>query len=56
MSSADNHKARSRRGYKKTRMIMAPRHSPMIAHDKRRERKIYRSSISQLFLGKKAAG
>lgn len=55
MSSTDNHKERSRRGYKKQRTILAPGHSPMIAQDKRRQRKIYRSSISQLFLGKKAA-
>lgn len=55
MSSADKHKVRSRRGYRKQRTILAPAHSPMIAMDKRRQRKNYRSSISQLFLGKRAA-
>ena len=56
MSAADNHKARSRRGYRKQCTILAPGHSPMIAQDKRWQRKAYRYSISQLFLGKRATG
>ena len=55
MSSYDNQKARSRRGYAMKHRTLAPSHSPMIAQDKRRQRKNYRSSISQLFLGRKAA-
>lgn len=54
MSSVENRKARSRRGYRKQRTILAPGHSPMIAQDKRRQRKIYRSSISELFFGKRS--
>lgn len=56
MSAADNHKTRSCRGYVMKHRTLAPSHSPMIAQDKRRQRKNYRSSISQLFLGKRATG
>lgn len=54
MSSTDNHKNRSRRGHRKQRTILAPAHSPMIAQDLRKQRKLYRTSISQLFLGKRS--
>ena len=35
MSSATNHKKRSRRGYKMQRTFLAPQQSPLIRHDKK---------------------
>ena len=42
MSSAINHKKRSRRGYQRKRTVLAPSHSPLIAAEKRSLRKLFR--------------
>ena len=52
MSSAINHKKRSRRGYQQ-RKIMAPAHSPLIAADKYAQRKRFREFVKRLKLERK---
>ena len=42
MSSAINHKKRSRRGYQQQKTVLAPAHSPLIATENRRLRKLFR--------------
>lgn len=49
MSSASNHKKRSRRGYKLTRSVMAPSNSPLISRGKREQRKAFRVFMAKLF-------
>jgi hypothetical protein len=53
MSSAINHKKRSRRGYQQQRKIMAPAHSPLIAADKYAQRKRFREFVKRLKLERK---
>lgn len=48
MSSASNHKKRSRRGYKLTRSSMAPSNSPLISRGKREQRKAFREYMKKL--------
>lgn len=48
MSSASNHKKRSRRGYKLTRSSMAPSNSPLISRDKYAQRKAFREYMKKL--------
>ena len=48
MSSATNHKRRSRRGYKLTRSGMAPSNSPLISRDKYAKRKAFREYMKKL--------
>jgi hypothetical protein len=52
MSSADNHKKRSRRGYQRQKTILAPTHSPLIAADKYAQRKRFREFVKRLKLGR----
>lgn len=49
MSSASNHKRRSRRGYKLTRSSMAPSHSPLISRGKYEQRKSFRDFMAKMF-------
>jgi hypothetical protein len=49
MSSAINHKKRSRRGYKMQRTYLAPKHSPLISMDKKQQRKTFRERVQKLF-------
>ena len=49
MSSAINHKKRSRRGYKMQRTYLAPKHSPLISTDKKQQRKTFREFMAKLF-------
>lgn len=49
MSSAINHKKRSRRGYKMQRTYLAPSNSPMISTDKKERRKTFREFMAKLF-------
>lgn len=49
MSSATNHKKRSRRGYKMQRTYLAPKHSPLISQDNKKKRKLFRYMMSRLF-------
>lgn len=48
MSSASNHKRRSRRGYKLTCSSMAPSNSPLISRGKREQRKAFREYMKNL--------
>lgn len=48
MSSAINHKKRSRRGYERQRTVLAPAHSPLIAADKYAQRKRFREFIRRM--------
>ena len=48
MSSAINHKKRSRRGYGRQRSVLAPAHSPLIAEDKYAQRKRFREFIKRM--------
>lgn len=48
MSSAINHKKRSRRGYKRQRSVLAPAHSPLIAADKYAQRKRFRDWLKKI--------
>lgn len=54
MSSAINHKKRSRRGYQQQRKIMAPAHSPLIAADKYAQRKRFHEFVKRLKLGRQS--
>lgn len=49
MSSAINHKKRSRRGYKMQRTVLAPGNSPLISRDKYERRKTFREFMAGLF-------
>ena len=49
MSSAINHKKRSRRGYKMQRSVLAPQNSPMISIDKKAQRKKFRETMAKMF-------
>ena len=49
MSSAMNHKARSRRGYKMQRSVLAPKHSPLISTDKKNQRRKFREFMAKMF-------
>ena len=49
MSSAINHKKRSRRGYRMQRTYLAPKHSPLISMDKKQQRKSFRERVQKLF-------
>lgn len=53
MSSAINHKKRSRRGYERQRSVLAPAHSPLIAADKYAQRKRFREFVKRLKLERK---
>ena len=53
MSSAINHKKRSRRGYRQKRTVLAPAHSPLIAADKYAQRKRFREFVKRLKLERK---
>lgn len=48
MSSAINHKKRSRRGYKRQCSVLMPAHSPLIAADKYAQRKRFREFIRRM--------
>ncbi len=48
MSSAINHKKRSRRGYKMQRSVLAPANSPLISRDKYEQRKSFRDFMRSL--------
>jgi hypothetical protein len=49
MSSATNHKKRSRRDYKMQRSVLAPSNSPLISRDKREQRKSFREFMAKMF-------
>lgn len=49
MSSAINHKKRSRRGYKMQRSVLAPKNSPMISTDKKQKRRAFREFMAKMF-------
>jgi hypothetical protein len=49
MSSATNHKKRSRRGYKMQRSVLAPANSPLISRDKYEQRRKFREFIKKMF-------
>ena len=49
MSSATNHKKRSRRGYKMQRTVLAPQQSPLISREKKEQRKTFRTFMKKLF-------
>lgn len=49
MSSANNHKKRSRRGYKMQRSVLAPANSPLISRDKYKQRKAFREFMAKIF-------
>lgn len=49
MSSATNHKKRSRRGYKMQRSVLAPANSPLISRDKYEQRKSFREFMASPF-------
>lgn len=52
MSSAINHKKRSRRGYQRQRTVLAPAHSPLIAADKYAQRKRFREFVKRMKIGR----
>lgn len=49
MSSAINHKKRSRRGYKMQRSVLAPGNSPLISRDKYQQRKAFWEFMAKMF-------
>ena len=49
MSSAINHKKRSRRGYKMQKTVLAPGNSPLISRDKYNQRKTFREFMAKMF-------
>ena len=49
MSSATNHKKRSRRGYKMQRSVLAPSNSPLISTDKKEQRREFRKFMAKMF-------
>ncbi len=49
MSSAINHKKRSRRGYKMQRTHLAPKQSPMISTYKKEQRRAFREFMAKMF-------
>ena len=49
MSSAINHKKRSRRGYKMQRSVLAPHNSPLISTDKKEQRRNFREFMAKMF-------
>ena len=49
MSSAINHKKRSRRGYKMQQSFLAPKSSPLISQSKYEQRKSFRETMAKLF-------
>ena len=49
MSSAINHKKRSRRGYTMQRSVLAPKHSPLISMDKKKQRRTFREFMAKMF-------
>lgn len=49
MSSAINHKKRSRRGYKMLKSCLAPGNSPLISRDKYEQRKSFRDFMAKMF-------
>lgn len=56
MSSAINHKKRSRRGYQMQKSFLAPKQSPLISRDKYERRKAFRKFMAKLFNRKNEKG
>lgn len=52
MSSAMNHKARSRRGYKMQRTILAPQQSPLVKGSNKAFNRMMRMNMFDLLLRK----
>ena len=49
MSSAINHKKRSRRGYKMKRTHLAPKSSPLISQYRKNSRRVFGATMAKLF-------
>lgn len=49
MSSAINHKKRSRRGYKMQKSYLAPKHSPLISNTMKEQRRAFREFMAKMF-------